>query len=409
MSRPAGARAVTLTALLLLAATAACSSPVDSEQVTASPLEPATVTLPEGPAYVWEQLGERRPASTAVVGGHSTPIGRVADVTWLPDGNLLTRGATTQRGRRDGEDVGGVSHGLRVLDPSTGEVIRARRGRGDWGVTPEAVTVRSEDRNRITVYDLDLSHPRTLDVPDSAVETDQLEEGWATFQLYHPAYTLDGVTWALWDINSEDDFRTDHGALRLEDGEAIEVLRDQPVVDFLPSSDGAALLMLTQDNGDDETCGGCVVRQRVVELDPATGDVAREYPMPPGYTEAWRVDDVDKIAGTLVVRFEISAASEVRTTGTRFQTWTYDGSWVHLEELDNTRTWWQGGGRLTYEPQEPLRRLGVNPPYQLTWHPDDGPDQVLDIGSDCPRSEGGTQLCPPLTVPGSLLPPDPSS
>ena len=148
------------------------------------------------------------------------------------------------------------------------------------------MTFRSETRNRITVYDLDLSHPRTLDVPDSAVETDQLEEGWATFHLYHPAYTLDGVTWALWDINSEDDFRTDHGALRLEDGEAVEVLRDQPVVDFLPSSDGAALLMLTQDNGDDETCGGCVVRQRVVELDPATGEVAREYTMPPCYTEA---------------------------------------------------------------------------------------------------------------------------
>ena len=48
----------------------------------------------------------------------------------------------------------------------------------------------------------------------------------------------------------------------VEDGQAAEVLRNQPVVDLLPSSDGAALLMLTQDNGDDETCGGCVVRQR---------------------------------------------------------------------------------------------------------------------------------------------------
>lgn len=99
------------------------------------------------------------------------------------------------------------AYDLSLIDPRTGEVLATRRTSSDLGVTPEAVTARAGFRNRLTVLSPNLEVASCIRVDDGAVETDQLSSE-ATFQLHGTPYTLGGVTWVPWGVNSEDDTRT---------------------------------------------------------------------------------------------------------------------------------------------------------------------------------------------------------
>ena len=347
------------------------------------------LVLPAGPTYLAQEPTRRADRWTAVVGGSSRDLGALDDARWLPDGRVLARR--------------GIS-GLEIIDPVTGEVEAQTRAAGQWGVTPEAITVRHDRRNRIVVYSADLTEPQVITVKDSAVETDQLEKYDAELSIHHAAYTLAGVTWVQWGVNSEDDTKTDHGVLRIEDGVPSEVLRDEPVVSLIPSRDGAALLVLMQDNGSSESCGGCVVEQTLVELDPATGEIAAEYGMPDGYDRFWRVEAVDKVGTEVVARFAIGEAEEAGDPGVSRQTWTYDGDWTQREDLDGDRTWWQEGGRLEWVQLDTRRDEGEFAAMALTWLPDDG-DPVEIYGENQPCPQRGGDRCPLIQAPGSPLPP----
>ena len=322
--------------------------------------------------------------------GESHELGHLDDATWLPDGRVLARPSGTR---------------LQILDPVTGDSEARARAVGQWGVTPEAITVRHDVRNRLVVFSSDLKDPQVIDVPDSAVETDQLEKYAAELSIHHAAYTLAGVTWVQWGVNSEDDTKTDHGVLRIEDGVPTEVLRDEPVVSLIPSRDGAALLVLMQDNGERESCGGCVVEQTLVELDPATGEVAAEYGMPDDYDRFWRVEAVDKIGSEVVARFAIGEAEERGDPGVTRQTWIYDGTWTARDDLDETRTWWQQGGRLEWSQLDTQRDEGEFAASQLIWLPEGGPpEEIFGESNPCPQRRG-VERCPLIQAPGSLLPP----
>ena len=365
-----------------------CSAGGDA--VIDSSLPAGELSVPDGPAYLTQQLGRRAYDWTVVVGGVSRDLGSLEDARWLPDGRVLVRSSGTQ---------------LQIIDPVTGDVEARARAVGQWGVTPEAITVRHDRRNRIVVYSSNLTKPQVIEIKDSAIETDQLVKFEAELSIHHAAYTLAGVTWVQWGVNSENDTKTDHGVLRIEDGEPTEVLRDEPVVSLIPSRDGAALLVLMQDNGASENCGGCVVEQTLVELDPATGEIAAEYGMPDGYERFWRVEAVDKVGSEMVVRFAIGEAEEAGDPGVTRQTWTYDGDWTRRTELDETRTWWQGEGRLQWTQLDTRRDEGEHAAMELTWLPDKGaPVEFYGESHPCALSDG-VERCPLIQAPGSVLPP----
>ncbi len=408
-TRGAGRVLPVIVALSLTAVACGAVPGSGSDPVVPSAMEPIPVRTPPGPAYTSQAITGNRPSTSVVVAGSTTDLRPVSDADWLPDGRLLVQRRSYER---SGRDIGVTGTRALLVDPATGTVVRAVPGGflADWGVTPEAITARTDDR--LVVYAPDLTERRVVRVDASSVESDQVEGPDHPFSIFHAAYTLDGVTWVQWGVNSEDDTRTDHGVLRIEDGRVTEVLRNQPVVSLVPSHDGAALLVLMQDNGEDEDCGGCVVEQRVVELDPTTGDVAADYGVPDGYDRSWRVEALDKIGEQVVVRFALGEAETRTDPGVTRQTWVYDGDWRHLDELDGTRTTWQDGGRLVWTQLETRRDEGEGAAYRLEWIPDDGPSEVLVDGADgCRRNRGamavprGAALCPLVDAPGSLLPP----
>ncbi|MCB0907756.1 MAG: hypothetical protein KDB63_11635 [Nocardioidaceae bacterium] len=380
----------TITALVLGLALAVSACTAD---VVPSPLPPSPAATLPGPAYALVPIVSTGPASV-VVGGEEQSLGkRVVEVHWTTDGHLLA----TRLAHHNG-----FGYDLDLIDPATGEVLASRRTTADVGVTPGAVTVRASLRNRLTVLTPDLEHVSRIQVDKSAVQTDQLDL-YSEFHLYGTPYTLDGVTWVPWGVNSEDDTKTDHGVLRIENGVAAEALRNQPFVRLQPSSDGAALLAVMQDNGEDESCGGCIVEQTVVELDPGTGEIAADYGTPPGYTRFWRIEELDKIGNHVVVRYRIGEAGEGAEPA--WQTWIYDGDWRHETSSDGTRTSWQDGGRLVWRQTDLGRDEGEGAAFELTWFATGSTDGVVLVSGDdpCPRRHD-TVLCPFVVPAGSLLP-----
>ncbi|TNM36432.1 hypothetical protein FHP29_20035 [Nocardioides albidus] len=373
--------------LLCAALLSGCDNPVDgvlggSDDVLGPQLPAADVLPVPGPTYVEEvQMGKPRLIIHAP--GHTTAVRRGWEAAWRPDGTVLVLGSSWAR----------------VLDPATGAWLSGRARIGEYGVTPEALTTLGGPAGRVLVYDAALAGVRKLTVPSAAAETDQIDGLDAEFQLHGRPYTLGGVTFVEWGINSEDDTRTDHGLFRIEGEEITQALRNEPLVRLWPSFDGAALLAIMQDNGEDEDCGGCKVEQKIVELDPDTGEIAADYGMPPGYARAWRISSLDKVDRTVVVQFVVRPGE----SGGSYQTWTYDGSWHRLAEAGDTRSRFQAGGVMAWsgDTGEP------NQPFTLTWTPASGESVVLrDPSSPCPEDETFGPVCPTISLPGSLLPLD---
>ncbi len=379
-----------LTAAAAAAVLAACT-PVEATDDVFPSVLPATAPTAPGPSYVL--LPPDRDPPTVHTASGSRELGiTVHAVSWTNDGHLLAQGR----------------NGIVALDPATGAHVGFdKRSQVALGVTPEAVTTRGYRPTRLRVLTPDLADPRVIDVPESAMRTDQVDEGnpEAYRTLHDEALTLDGVTWVQWLVNSEDDEKDDHGILRIEGDEIVEVQRNEPVVRLYASADGAALLMLRQSSGVSE-CAGCVTSQELVELDPRTGEVAAEYDMPPDYERFWRVDAVDKIGDRVAVRFQV-ASSEAVDAEFEWQTWAYDGEWRRVTEAGATRTWWQDGGRLVETPERERKNLSGVTPYRLEWVSDDGrtSTELTPDADTCWRQTDGETWCPEVVAPGSLVPP----
>ncbi len=335
-------------------------------------------------------------------------------VMHTPSRTREVRGDSYAWWTRDGDLVTAVRGGLRLNAPD-GDDARVRDhllNPDQTGITAEALSALHErERLRVDVYSPDLTEHRTIEVPPGALETDQGSGPYAELTLHGDPVTLDGVTWVEWGINTEDDTVTDHGLLRIEGDEVEGVLRNEPIVRLLPAYDGSALLLLRQDNGEDLDCGGCVVEQDLVELDPATGQVAAEYDMPPGYDRHWRVDAVDKVGDTVAVRFRVYAGED-GVGPAEWQLWTYDGAWSEQEELAGVRVWYQDGGRLVETPLDPERATNTAAgeyPATLTWVPGetgsiDGGEVLFEPTEETCRLGRGEEFCPLLITTGSLLP-----
>lgn len=396
-----GFRAAFVIALLVLTG---CELPGSDADVFDASL-PADDRRVPGPSYLQIPVWQEGKPDPSVMHTPSGPreIDEVSYAWWTRDGDLVAAARSgLRRYGADGDDA-------RVRAPGLNP--------DQAGATPEAISALSDrDALRIDVYSPDLAEHRTIGVPADALETDQESSvpGEAELTLHGDPLTLDGVTWVEWGVNSEDDTKTDHGILRIDGDEVDGVLRNEPIVRLYPANDGSALMLLRQDNGESEDCGGCVVEQDLVELDPTTGEVAAEYGMPPDYTRQWRVDAVDKVGETVAARFRVypGEAEDGQTAAAEWQLWTYDGEWSEQEDLAGVRVWHQDGGRLVETPLDPERAgqtAAGEVPSTLTWVPgetgsiEDG-EMLFEPSRETCELGGAEEFCPMLVTTGSLLP-----
>lgn len=315
---------------------------LDEPTVFDSPIEPLTVEL-EGPAYTAAVRG----GLLVRHGEASTVVPWASSADWLPDGRVLASSGRT----------------VRVVHPASGPVGPTVRTYN----TPERSVggidlLRGVDTDRLASYDLDLRLLHTLDLPDT--DNPDADAGNELRRNYYgSAPTLDGVTFVEWHDGSEYYEDGDYGVLRIEGDEQSNVLVNEGIVELYVTPDGAALLALRQVSG--QPCGGCIVDQEIVEIDPATGEIVGEYGMPDRYDDEWRVQAVDKVGDRVAVRFHESKPTMGYPEEVPIGTWVFDGTWELLAGSDEETTWWQGGDRIVARsaPGEPAELDG----FQLVW------------------------------------------
>ena len=326
-------------------------------------------------------------------GEDEVTLPQASDGRWLPDGTALA-------------DASHRSINLQVLDPNQETLTETveipgfdRPGRS---VTQINVLDRQARPAVLTAYSLNLEQLWRLRLPETdnpdATSYNELERNY-----YGVAPTIDGVTYVMWHDSSEWYEDGDYGVARVQNGDVTNVLLNERIVALYLSADGAALLALRQRQG--EPCGGCVVEQEIVEIDPGTGAIAGQYGMPDDYTEGWRVEAIDKVDGRVAVRFtendwgdEAGEAEIVEPVTIQRGTWMFDGAWSMIEGSDSEITWWQGEDRVIARPQpgEGRHRDG----FALFWvH--DGIQSTLP--GDLERSFGNRYVTG--EVAGQLLPP----
>lgn len=305
-------------------------------------IEPLPLEL-DGPAYTAAVRG----GLLVRDGDDQVVLPDASAAAWLPDGRVL---AIT--GRR-----------AQVVDPAIGPVGPTRRVDPPPERQVSSINVlRGNDPVRLASYDLDLARTGVVDLPGTdnpdATRSNELARNY-----YGSTPTVDGATFIEWHDGSEFYEDGDYGVLRIEGDEQSNVLMNARIVELFATPDGAALLALRQTSG--QPCGGCVVPQDIVEIDPATGEIEGEYGMPEGYDDGWRVQAVDKVGERVAVRFYETRRDKGFPQEVPTGTWVFDGSWELLEGSDEVTTWWQGEGRIETRPapDEPARRDGL----QLVW------------------------------------------
>ncbi|WP_028660025.1 hypothetical protein [Nocardioides insulae] len=317
---------------------------------------------------------------------------------WLPGGRALIYDA---RGR------------VRLWQPETdvlGPVTKLGPGRTPIGpgdlkrsVTQVDVSLEPrEGRNLLRAYDLDLT-PRwesRLPGPDDADPNAGSGSGFV--RGYQQGQTIDGITYLQWDDydpNGEES-EPHYGLLRVDaDGGAIgQAQVNGRITSTWLSADGSALLALRRPSGD--PCGGCEVAEELVELDPATGEVAAEYGMPEEYDETWSVAEIDKVGDRVAVRFEGYPEDEPPYTRLR-GTWVRDDDgWSMLPGSEEEITWWQGQDDKIVARLDPAMRDREGHPFRLFWVHGDREESVpgrLELDTARRSVFGG--------VPGQALPP----
>ncbi len=367
-------------ACCLLLLTTGCSTVADffgDEAVLDTGIEPVPLAF-DGPAYA-----ALRGDILLVRNGtdrQRLPGARALD--WLPDGRLLVN-VSARRAR------------MQVVDPATGPTGAAHRY---WTEPSRAVTRVNEldglDRSRLRTYDLSLEPLDVVDLPES--DDPEVIENDATRNYFGAVPTIDGVTFVKWHDGSEYYEDGDYGVLRIEGDDLDNVQINADVVGHYLSADGTGLLGLRQSSGD--PCGGCVVEQDIVEIDPATGEIGREYGVPDEYDRSWRVGSMDKVGDRVAVRYYEVIQRGARFTYEQRGTWVFDGEWTMVDGSEDELTWWQGEDRVVARVSEAELRRGDG--FDLFWlH--DGEETPLP-GELASRPAGG-----PVggAVAGQLLPP----
>lgn len=249
---------------------------------------------------------------------------------WLPDGRALV---SNERSSRIWDPrTGKLGPRLPYLDPNRSVTQIDELSQSIWGV-PTPLVARGLDGRVKWRAKLPLS-----DRPDAK------DRGSDVVRAYLSAHTIDGTTFLRWHDGSED-VDGDYGLLLVgPDGKVgRNVQVGTPIIATWLSADGSTLLATRRTHG--RPCGGCQVTQRLVELDPRTGETTASYDLPDAYTKDWDIREVDKVGDKVVVRFEEQVFPPGDTPQQMLQrgTWVLDGDgWTMVPGSDKERSWWQG-------------------------------------------------------------------
>ncbi len=228
------------------------------------PPVPVTVTPPEAATVV--------PGGMQVTGGgQSRLVPNAVFARWLPTGRVLL---SIER-----KEPGYVSQVYRLYDPVYGTFSGAPIG--DQLDLPKDPTTDLAflDGRRLLRWDLELTDREVVRLPGkprTKGSVGDVERSYAADPV-----TVGGVTFLRFSEVENEEKTLAYGVTRaVADGSTSDVLKGQRITRLRVSADGRSLLAVQQHKG--EPCGGCVVRQDVVEIDPANGKIAGTYGAPPG-------------------------------------------------------------------------------------------------------------------------------
>lgn len=325
----------------------------------------------------------------------------VSTVEWLPGGRALLYYPQVARIWDPATDTLGPRTRFAREGVIPGEIKRS--------VTQVDVTLDpgygDPDTTRLAAYTLDLDRKWRIVLPGPDNDDPDAGTGSGFVRGYLQGHTIDGTTYLMWtdfDPNGEES-KPHYGLLRLDaDGKVLDQVQvNQRITSVWLGADGASLLALRRPSGD--PCGGCVVELELVELDPATGEVAAEYGMPDGYEAGWRVTEVDKVGDRVAVRFEEYFDPDDQDAPANHVlrgTWIHDDDgWTLLEGSEDEISWWQGpDDRIVARPDDDRTTDTVE--MNIFWlHGDE--EEPIDgalVGSYGRRYHEGS-------IPGQALPP----
>jgi hypothetical protein len=343
----------------------------DAGAVFPSAVPAVKVTPLRPPQYVAELTGPDpgSPGLVARAGGDLSRLLRASQGVWLDDGRLLV---STYR-RHDpckfhGNDAAQCLELVaEVLDPRTGRtsVIPGLDGLS-WSDMPGEALHRVTVTTAVPSFDVPLEIPVMLRADLSAPEMIRLPEypgnGDVNRNTSRRIFSIGDWDYVRYSDNDGEDATESYGYLRRRTGSKSwhKVLVNQRLVALWISGDGRALLGLQQKHG--EPCGGCTVKQQIVEIDPVHATIAGVYGVPKPYDKTWRVATIDKVGDRVLVRF-FSHGNVIRNRGV----WAYDGHWSLVPGSTGPFTWWQG-------PKDRIEaRLPAVPPkdddyyFELYW------------------------------------------
>lgn len=316
---------------------------------------------------------------------------------WLPNGDLLMHTPSD-------------SSGMAVYRPSTDEFVvkaddewgRDKYDGAEHGLDSETGALNAPDvllriADGEQPADLDQGPPHFLVDYDyrlneqARVELPAADDPTRFWRDYDHPVRVDGVTFIAFedvavDGGLTDPANTSGGILRVEGDQTATTARAPYVQRVFLSSDAAAVLAVT--SGEAPEMGDVVPDRsdkRVLELDPTTGEVARELGAPDVYGDAdWTIDRVDRVGPQVAAQITQDCSTGDSECDPR-RTWVTEGNgWTEVDGQRGGTWFWQAPGTA------------------VSWGEDGGPIRWTD-GSDS-RELAGTKATERV-VSGALLPP----
>jgi hypothetical protein len=297
--------------------------------------------------------------ATVVPGGLLVTAGRhhhivppAVSARWLPTGKVLL---AIERKEPDY-----VSQVYRLYDPVRGVFTGATIKDQTELPNDPTTDVAFLDGDRLLHWNHALTERTVVRLP--AKPTEKGHGGEIIRSYAALPVTVGGATFLRYSEVEDEEETLAYGVTRVgEDGSTSDVLKGARITRLRVSQDGRSLLAVQQRKG--EPCGGCVVRQDVVEIDPASGKIAGTYGAPPGYTKQWRITRLDKVGATVAARYEgICVTGDLACIPQQYGTWTFhDGTWSKVAGSERTETWWQGrDDRVVRRADQNVRRARLD-------------------------------------------------
>jgi hypothetical protein len=280
------------------------------------------------------QLATVVPGGMLVTAGrHRHVVPHAVSARWLPTGKVLL---AIERKEPDY-----IAQVYRLYDPVR-RVFTGKTIAGQMELPNDPTQdVAFLDGDRLLRWNHALTHRAVVRLPTKPTEKGKGGEVVRSYAAQ--PVTVGGATFLRFSEVEDEEETLAYGVMRIDrDGSTADVLKGRRITRLRVSRDGRSLLAVQQHKG--EPCGGCVVKQDVVEIDPASGQIAATYGTPPGYTKQWRITRLDKVGSTVAVRYEgICVTGDLACIPKQYGTWTYhDRRWSKVAGSERTETWWQG-------------------------------------------------------------------